>query len=118
MILYHFTCRDHGMPGILRDGELRLQPRTRRAQLAGLPHLIWMTDLDSAPREVLGLSSNTLTCDRMEVRFIIPRPRHVHRWIDVRGGVHPLVREQLESAPGVMPMHWYVTTEPQAVAIG
>ena len=102
MTLYHFTC-DHGRAGIGRAGVI-LPNRRSPLQLA------WATDLDHPTREQLGLTSITLTCDRMAFRYRIldasawlpwhTLPEHEGAW------------SLLDLAPGAAPEHWWVTRVP------
>ena len=103
MRLYHYTCRD-GERGIDHDGFVR--PNAHPF----LPKpLVWATDLATPYREPLGLTSFSLSCDRTEVCYEVATEGFVPwvRW--ARDHVHWSVREELESAPGVMPRHWWVS---------
>lgn len=108
MRLYHFTC-SHGAEQIRAAGELRPHPQV---QLGDMP-LLWLTDLDEPTRYQIGLTSETLRCDRMEHRFVVDC--EALRWSDY---VRTLPRELrhearwLALAPGAMPMHWYVSFHP------
>ena len=68
-MLWHYTCA-HGFRGIGRRGMIR---PNRHPLLPGRPRLIWLTHDDSGPvsRSRLGLTSNFLSCDRMEYRYSI-----------------------------------------------
>jgi hypothetical protein len=78
----------------------------------GARPLVWLTDLDVALRDALGLTSQTLTCDRT---------RHRYRVIDVDGCApyigHPLRSElrALEQFDGVRPKHWWLSMRPVPV---
>ena len=64
-ILYHFTCDDHGYPGIVRTGTVL--PR-QHPFMPGLGPLLWLTDLAEPPTpESVGLTSQNLKCDRLAV---------------------------------------------------
>jgi hypothetical protein len=109
LMLYHYTC-DHGAAGISASGlvEVRLQPPEGKVALA------WFTDLEAPNRVALGLTSRSLQCDRLAYRFTIPEPIDVVRYVDVRREHFPRYwREALESVPGAMPMHWYISLAPQ-----
>lgn len=120
--LYHYTCTDHGAPGIERTGlvypgaHLQQQhpsPSTRAAAFA------WLTDLDTPERAPLGLTSKYLTCDRTERRYTIHPAdvaTHVLPWMDVRNELPWQLVQALEGAPGAMPRHWFVANQPVRVA--
>jgi hypothetical protein len=110
MALYHFTCI-HQAPLIERT-------HTLDPEVATFWHGIWLTDLEAAPREGLGLTSHTLDCDRTRYRFVVDTPVHVHRWIDVRREFEWSLREELERAAGALPMHWYFTRSVQRARLG
>lgn len=103
MILYHYTCR-HSAEGIERDGFLSPHPQP---VLAGLC-LVWLTDLDHPDRAALGLTSYSLECDRTEFRVTagtsvaVPWPAYRRAC-----GLGRAARA-LETAPGALPMHWWV----------
>lgn len=101
--LWHYTC-DHHLLDILKAG--RLSPRGSRG-------LVWLTDLDLPQREGLGLTSLMLDCDRTRNRLRVADTEGVMWWMDYRRHVDPVWRESLEGAPGVMPMHWWVSTSPR-----
>jgi hypothetical protein len=96
MILYHYTC-SHAAPQIEKDGFIR---PAESAVFA------WATDLYPPVREALGLTSHILKCDRMEHAFRV-YSEHMVPWMEVRKLYD--FRDALESAPGAMPMHWYVS---------
>lgn len=108
--LYHYTCKDHGAPGILGSGKIEPHRQPPEGQAA----LVWLTDLEAPNRTALGLTFQMLQCDRMERRFTIPEPVEAHHWNDVKREHFPRWWiERLEGAPGAMPMHWFVSTQPQ-----
>lgn len=105
LLLYHFTCRDHGAPAI--DAAGHLVPR-RHPLLPGLGPLVWLTDLPDPPRDALGLTSDVLSCDRMAVRYeastdIIP---DLTWWPFLRDRGDAEVVRDLESYGS--PLHWWV----------
>jgi len=102
--IYHYTCLDHGAPGIARDGYLR----------PGLDGLVWMTDLDEPHREALGLTMHVTRCDRTARRFEVASVQAV-AWTEVRREMAPAYVRALELAPGVMPRHWYISRSPVQV---
>jgi hypothetical protein len=66
-ILYHYTCGAHGLRGIEREGVIK--PRPHRL-LTTLPPVVWLTDLAQLDKpDVVGLTMETLTCDRTEHRL-------------------------------------------------
>lgn len=108
--LYHYTCVDHGEPGIRSKGKLlpNLQPLLGRS-------LVWLTDLDTPDAWALGLTQHTLCCDRTEIR-VTAKPFHgtdktaVVPWWHYARNVEPVLREVLETKG--LPMHWWVSPQP------
>jgi hypothetical protein len=109
--LYHYTCADHGRPGIDRDGVLRPNSHPWLAT-----PLVWLTDLDQPWREALGLTSNLLSCDRAAVRYTAD-PSGCVRWTVWARRLPRDLREVFESAPGVLPGHWWVSERPLPVRV-
>jgi len=109
--LWHFTC-GHSIAGIEATGQLR----PNRHPLLEEP-LVWLTDLDVPFRDALGLTSLTLRCDRTEHRFAVTDPASAVWWLSyvTSRGVPRDVYTDLASAPGAMPRHWWVSTEPVSV---
>jgi hypothetical protein len=103
MKLYHYTCEDHGRPGIERDGYLRpnIHPLLGEA-------LVWATDLDEPFREALGLTSHSLSCDRTACRYEV-QPWSFVPWHRYARRLYVEQREALE-IPGTMPRHWWVSS--------
>lgn len=120
--LYHYTCQ-HGREGIGDRGTLILPSEVKKSHLrnrlygpyAELDGLIWMTDLDSPVRSGLGLTRVITSCDRTEHRYRVVDQRSVVRYVAMRRSLNPLLARLLESAPGAMPMHWWVSAEPVPV---
>jgi hypothetical protein len=90
MILYHYTC-DHGRAELGDSGKL-IPPTALIPPSAISRHpkwqqtlfdLIWLTDLDVPLREALGLTSNTVTCDRTQFRYRV-EGYSAMRWTVVR----------------------------------
>lgn len=98
-LLYHYTC-DHQAPSIAQDGVLK----------PGIDGLVWLTDLDAPPRLALGLTSYTLSCDRMANRFTVTQSADTVWWMRYRKLRPDLVAKEL--CDGVMPMHWWVSERP------
>ena len=116
MSLFHYTC-DHAVPGILTDEHVRsLADLHPYADIPPWGLFSWFTDLDVPDRNGLGLTSTVLSCDRTAHRFTVTDTTEVERWVDVRR-YHPWAVE-MESAPGAMPAHWWVATEPVPVFEG
>lgn len=114
MNLYHYTC-DHAAPDIAASGQVRpLSDMTSHA-VPPWGYFAWFTDLDVPDRRGLGLTSNVLSCDRTARRFTVTDATEVERWVNVRRS-HPWA-EGLESAPGAMPAHWWLSTEPVPVEV-
>jgi hypothetical protein len=111
MTLYHFTCDDHGAPGIMRDGLVR--PAWHPLLDVWLA---WFTDLDAPPADAIGLQrgGGLLTCDRTAVRFEVDAPGAVSwaSWARAHR-VRRVVRDALEGRG--MPAHWFVS--PAAVPV-
>ena len=105
--MYHYTCVDHGKPGIDKDGVVKPHPTIG---------LAWFTDLDVPHVSSLGLTDHLLDCDRTKVRYEVD-PEDVTPWMDVRrtAALPSVLRVGLESCPGAMPRHWFVSTSPVAV---
>jgi hypothetical protein len=108
--LYHYTC-DHGAERIGPRGTLKPQPLVGSGT-AGVA--VWMTDLDVPFRDALGLTSHILDCDRTAHQYVVHEPRAVMHWTEARKILPRQYVRALESAPGAMPMHWYVSGVPQA----
>lgn len=105
--LYHYTCADHGLPGITRHG--LIAPNTHPL-MAGLGKLIWLTDVaDVEQPEQIGLTSSYLACDRLAYRFIVTT-RAAVPWSALRPRVNPEVVTALEAF--AQPEHWYVVRRP------
>jgi len=96
-VLWHYTCTHHhrqlGWSGALKPGR---------------DGFVWLTDLDHPYAEALGLTSNFLDCDRTAHRYRVRVITDARPWIEVRRELHPGRVEALESAPGVLPRHWWV----------
>lgn len=103
MILYHYTCLDRAAMIDAERGLLR----------PGQDGFLWLTDLDHPYREALGLTSTVLQCDRTEAGYRLDdQAGDAVHWARARRSVPALFRDQLEAAPGVMPMHWWIAAVP------
>ena len=104
--IYHYTCGDHGRPGIERDGVIR----------PGLDGFAWFTDLDVPHREALGLTMHYTRCDRTAHRFEVdPDDPALTPWTVARRAVPPAYRAALEASPGALLRHWFVAETPVRV---
>lgn len=109
MKLYHYTCSD-GVRGIERDHLIRPHPQPILNDL----RLSWFTDLMPPDRNALGLTSHSLSCDRTRWAYEVD-PWGIVPWIEYRKRLREAgMRRQvsvLETAPGVMPRHWWVADQ-------
>jgi hypothetical protein len=125
--LYHYTC-EHGREGIGDKGEVRSIREFDVAAFATLNRrglglwalLSWFTDLDTPVREVLGLTSESITCDRTQYRYRVTDTGECEPWVgsSVRkfiGKQHGGFLERLELSGHALPMHWWVAIEPVPV---
>jgi hypothetical protein len=114
--LYHFTC-DHSYRHIGRYNALLIpQDIGGPHPLTGLPPLLWFTDEPHPDRERTGLSSVTITCDRMAHRYIIDDWAACQSWMGSywRGQVPADALEVLEyREAGFEPStgHWWVSDQ-------
>lgn len=121
MIWWHFTC-NHGHAGIVKTG--RLLPTTSLVDASAVARmaatqrrvaeLVWLTDLADPVRDALGLTSHEIACDRTQHRWRAVNYRPI-RYTTIRRDLPQPVRAGLESAPGVLPMHWWVAYTPVPV---
>jgi hypothetical protein len=105
MTLYHYTCY-HRMQKIEAGGGV-LMP-----QPGPIVKILWATDLEVPNREAIGLTGYTHACDRGEFRYRILEERNFDQWVTVRRKLPTSWVEMLESAPGAMPMHWWIGATP------
>jgi hypothetical protein len=113
--LWHYTC-EHSRAKLGDVGEL--VPLARLAGLDDLPPtsvFVWLTDLSVPIPAALGLTRLSLRCDRTEHRYRVTDVAGVLPWVAVRRDTPPRWRYALESAPGAMPAHWYVSEGPVPV---
>lgn len=105
MSLWHYTC-SHGHTALGEQG--LLVPNAR-----GPVGVVWLTDLDHPIRDALGLTSRVLSCDRTTHRYRIDDPPpEAAWWPTVRRTWPARVVHALETAPGAMPAHWWVSPVP------
>jgi hypothetical protein len=109
-LLYHFTCH-HGMAGIERAK--RLIPH-EHPLLPELGPVVWLSDISEgafAPY-ALGLTSNTLDCDRTEFRYAVPTEdvKPLWHWPEVRRRCERDAARDLEV--GGWPRHWWLSPNP------
>lgn len=110
MTLFHYCC-DHSLQGILRDGVVRPMVKVPHLNYA---NVAWFADLKVPDRDGLGLTSETLQCDRTEWRVTVdygdaePWGQWAHR-----NRIDPDVREALESYG--WPGHWFISEVPLRV---
>lgn len=121
--LWHYTC-DHSYAVIGSVGVLKT-PRQLGVDVDGLPRelrwladLVWLTDLDTPDVGGLGLTAETITCDRTAHRYrVMATP--AYRWVRwARRHLPPDVRRAFEEAePRAMPAHWWVAEGGAAVLL-
>lgn len=117
-ILWHYTCGDHGMPGIEATGKLR--PRIHPF-FPELGPVVWLTDLDSITRygaDAVGLHPTVrlLKCDRTEFRYAVDParcPGLEHWFIARKRCCNIALVAELESDG--WPARWWVATGPVPV---
>ena len=121
--LYHYSCR-HTVAQIERDAMLRPSAAWRHYDtlmicngepMSGLwraPAVLWLTDLERPRRRALGLTSQTLDCDRTEYRYTVERSDTMVPWLDfaTQHGANPEWLAVLHD--GREPEHWYVAVQP------
>jgi hypothetical protein len=111
--LYHFTC-DHGHAGITTTRRLLNLASQARGRTIHVPpwmmNVVWLTDLAAPDALGLGLTSRTLSCDRTRYRWTVVSPRDplIVPWAEFRDRTAPDRWEELESAEGAAPGHWWV----------
>lgn len=108
-MLYHYTCDDHGAPGIVRTGQLLpvFHPLLKRK-------LVWLTDLDRPDRYALGLDVARLRCDRTRYRVTVgtatPDVTVPWWWFAREQRIPRALRDILEE--NTLSRHWWVSTRP------
>lgn len=104
MRLYHFTCY-HAADRIGRRGWLR---PWANPMWPTVPPLVWLTDLERPERLAVGLTSDILKCDRMEVRYATTQSCEPWRAFIERVAAARSMRQL--HYPGTQPEHWFVST--------
>lgn len=121
---WHYTCiharNEIGETGMLRPiRDLVSQAKLDRLvpSLRHVSRFVWLTDLDTPDRRALGLTMQLGGCDRAAYRYRVHGDYTPIRYVDVRRDLPERTREQLESAPGAMPAHWWVAVTPVPVVL-
>ena len=116
MILYHFTCADHGAPGIDRTGFVRPPGRPHPA---GLPPIVWLTDDPEIDPAALGIDparAVALSCDRTAVRYTVDGPSIPWIGSSFRARAADWWVAAIEDATcGADPARWFVCRHPLRV---
>lgn len=114
MRFWHYTCT-HGAERIEADhGLIKPNPQP----VLGDIQLAWFTTMPSASRAALGLTSRTLSCDRMEALFEVEArfTPLISLWHEVKrlDDFAPLIpaSRRLEGVRGVRPNVWAVAGQP------
>lgn len=122
--LWHWTCvhsaEEIGQAGWLLPISLRAPELVAdfHPLAVWMADLVWLTDDPGATRGDLGLTSETLGCDRMAHRYRVTEAGAAARWLEVlRAGtlaVPRIARTQLHAWPA-QPGSWWISREPVAV---
>ncbi len=117
MTFYHYTC-DHGREDIGDQGELLSLALLRPKALLSAGddwvlrrQLIWATDLAEPDIEGLGLTNETLSCERWRHRYRITNERPIQRFSDIQYRFSAYVQASL-LAGNARPEHWFVSWVP------
>ena len=113
--LYHYTCR-HAAHAIGRGrGVLHPHghPLLRTRDLQRFASVVWLTDLEVADVEGLGLTAHHLSCDRTEVRYRVVDPSPVQAWRTYKLRLDRVDVSALEL--GRRHDRWYVSARPVEV---
>lgn len=108
-VLYHYTCREHGEPGIREVGKLLPYPQPVLSR-----RLVWLTNMDTPSAWALGLTNMFLCCDRTQVRVTVhpltgADAFGIRPWWAYARTLPRALREVLEQTG--LPMHWWVTNQ-------
>lgn len=109
--LYHYTCADHGLRGIERERLVRPGPPH-----PVFGHLAWFTDLPTIDAFALGLTRDTLSCDRTAYRFEVALEGTTWWPLYRQGRFDRAFLADFESMG--KPLHWWVATEPVRIISG
>lgn len=104
--LWHFTC-EHGYAGIGERGTIGCNPHLL---LPRLGQLVWMTDDPNPDRDDVGLTSATLSCDRMAYRYRVLSASRCIPWNAVRHLAPAHILHDLESFGA--PDTWWISRAP------
>ncbi len=109
--IWHYTC-DHSAALIRRSGIVVPHPQPLLGHA-----LSWWSDLGPEHRYEVGLTSETLDCDRMAYRFAPIDMGVLTWWPDAARtlGVSHATRDELEDDR--LPAHWWVSLLPVAVTV-
>lgn len=115
--MWHYTC-DHGRAALgVRGWVVPAHLWAPRTDPYPTGQWAWFTDLATPNRDALGLTMNLTKCDRTAYRYRVTDEAHVVPWMHVRRHVPGALRDDLESAPGARPRHWWVSVEPVPVVL-
>jgi hypothetical protein len=125
-VLHHYTCTCAAAKIRLDDSIRPASTLVEKLTYPFLPEeirdvakanagLCWFTDLEPpGNRDILGLTSLSLTCDRIACCFQVEADwRVVHWWPSVRRQHKDLWL--LEDYPGTLPAHWFISEHPVKV---
>lgn len=115
--LWHYTC-EHGRAALGDAGLLLPMSDPRRTDISGrvvepfawLMDLVWCTDLDVPVVAALGLTMDTIGCDRTRHRYRVVDPAGLMPWHRYARELTRRQRVSLEAQRGGMPAHWWVAT--------
>jgi hypothetical protein len=113
MRLFHFTC-EHGREAIGRRGELRSR---MRHPLLGCD-VVWLTSESSPDRESTGLTMRTITCDRMQFRYVVGDAGKCRPWIGSRERDAAPAHHLADLERYGDPEHWWIASEPVKARLG
>lgn len=115
--LWHYTCKHTRLA--LDQGGTLLPPLWKIESVPeGLPlpayallGLVWATEADDPDPYALGLTSATISCDRLAYRYAVPREAFT-RWGRVRSRLDRDLVDALERARGAEPAQWWIAEGP------
>ena len=125
MRLYHYAC-SHSAAAIEREQKVKpmlswgaldyvlRQEGLPESGLVNAPPIVWLTDMTAADDVMaLGLTSDTISCDRTEYRYEVDVPEIKWDTFALLNGANRAWRNVLESHG--KPEHWFVALEPATV---